>query len=716
MDAVVAYNDRDNPPEGATEDEKIVQEAKERFTRCQDWESGFRNLYIIDTKFRLGDSDNGWQWPDDLRRDREVNKRPSLTINKVGPLCALITNDMRQNMPTVSFKPTGEKSTFEAAQAMEGIYRHIAYRSNANSLFGDAGESAVEGGIGWVRVLTDYEDDDSFNQELLFGPVRDHLAVYLDPDIKMKDGSDAKFGFVFDDVPRKEFERQHPKVEVSASTGLGEADDWVRDDNVRVAEYYRIRETSDELIYLVDEQGKEAKFKRSDITPELSKLLEAAIARGNDFKSRKVKKLQLEWYKIAGSEIIDRRKLKGKYIPLVRVVGLERVIEGKLERKGHVRTLKDPQRIYNYNSSAQVEFGALATKTPWIVATDAISGNEVAWNNANRNNAAYLTFRHKDEDGDAIPPPQRAEPPGTSPAFIEGMRIAATELEMASGQTAPQQANPLLERTPQAINAREKKGEVVTGHFQENLALAVRHAGRIILDLIPYYYDTERVIKILGKDGTQSDVLIKPDANTAYEEQREADEVKAVLNPNVGKYEVESESGPDYATQRQEAWDAFVQIVTKAPDLMNEIGDLMFQSADFPLADKISERFMRKIKQTMPWLLDDNAVNPAITALKKELDDKTSMVSELMMKLAENRLSLKGKDEMRDIDAYEAQSKRLTAETNAIVDLKSIDDLPGLKGLIQKTLSEMIGDNLNKVEQANEPLLMGGELEAGVGQ
>ena len=665
----MSYNDRNDPPEGATEDEKIIVEAKDRFTRCVNWESGFRNLYVIDTKFRLGDSDNGWQWPDDLRRDREVNKRPSLTINKVGPLCALITNDMRQNMPNVSYKPTGEKSTFEAAVAMEGIYRHIAYRSNADSLFGDAAESMVEGGIGWVRVVTEYEDDESFNQEILFAPVRDHLSVYMDPDIKMKDGSDAKFGFVFDDVPEKEFKRQNPGVDVSASSGLGE-DDWVRDGNVRVAEYYRIIEKSDELIYLVDRNGKDAKFKLSDLDGNevLKAELEAAKARGNDFKSRKVKRLELEWYKIGGSKIIGRRKLKGRYIPLVRVVGLERVVEGKLERKGHVRTLKDPQRIYNYNSSAQVEFGALATKTPWIVATDAVAGNEVAWNNANRNNAAYLTFKHKDEDGDAIPAPQRAEPPGASPAFMEGMKIAATELEMASGQTAPQQANPMLERTPQAIAAREHKGEVVTGHFQANLALAIRHAGRIILDLIPHYYDTERVVKILGKDGTQSDVLIKPDAQTAYEEQKNMDEVKAVLNPNVGKYEVQSDSGANYATQRQETWDAFVQIASKNGDFMNEFGDLMFQAADFEMADKISERFMRKIKQTMPYLLDDNAVNPAVAQLQTEVQEKTEMVQELIQKVAELRLSLKGKDEKRDIDALNADTNRMKVLIEAIME------------------------------------------------
>jgi hypothetical protein len=432
-------------------------------------------------------------------------------------------------------------------------------------------------------------------------------------------------------------------------------------------------------------------------------LLEAAKARGNDFKSRKVKRLQLEWYKIGGSKIIDRRKLKGKYVPLIRVVGKERVIEGKLERKGHVRTLKDPQRMYNYHSSANVEFGALATKTPWIVATDAVAGNEVAWNNANRNNAAYLTFKHKDEDGDPIPEPKRTDPPISSNASMEGMKIAASELEMASGQTAPQQANPLLERTPQAVNAREKKGEVVTGHFQENLALAVRYGGRIIIDLIPYYLDTERVVKILGKDGTQSDVKIKPDASTAYEEQRDGDEVTAIFNPNVGKYEVQSETGPSYATQREQAWDAFVQIASKNPDFMNEFGDLMFQAADFPMADKLSERFMRKIKQTMPWLLDDNAQNPAIAQIQQELQDKTQMVAELVQKLAEMKLSLKGKDEKRDVDAFRAETERMKVQIEALLE-KVLS--PAENARMQHDITLRAHDHVySMIEQANQGVI-----------
>lgn len=692
--------------EGMSPDEKIVQEAKDRFKKCMDWESDFRRLFLADVKFVNGDSDNGWQWPDDLRKDREKNKRPALTINKTAQYCALITNNARQNKPSVNIKPMGQESSYQAAQILEGLIRHIEYISSAQNIYDEATENQVEGGIGFWRIITKYCDDDSFDQEVLIAPVRDALSVILDCDIKQKDASDARYGFVFDDIPIKEFERQYPGIDIQevsgAGTGLNESDDWVREDNIRVAEYYRILEKKDELIHMEDENGIVAEFKRSEIPAKYQKRFEEL---GENVKTREITNKQLEWYKIAGAKIIDRRKLKGKYIPIIRVVGKERVIEGKLERKGHVRALKDPQRMYNYNSSGQVEYGAMGTKTQWMVATDAISGNEVAWNNMNRDNAAYVTFKHMDEDGNPIPPPQRIEPPGTVPAFLDGMKIAAAEMELASGQQSQQQQNPAVERTPRAIDARERHGETATYHFIDNLAIAIRQTGRVILDLIPHIYDTERTIQILGRDGTQTNVRVQPDAKQAYEAQQERDDVTNVLfNPAVGKYEVESDVGPAYASQRQEAWNAFVQITTGNPELINEIGDLMFQSADFPLADKIAERIKRKIRATAPWLLDDQP-GPVISDMQKQIADGSQKIAELLQQLAENKLKLKGKEEARDVQVYEAISKRITAASNSIVDLKAIGDTQGIEALLNQIIAEAMGFDLRDVIEANKPSL-----------
>jgi hypothetical protein len=505
-------------------------------------------------------------------------------------------------------------------------------------------------------------------------------------------------------MPPKEFERQYPEIDLqevaNTGTGLSETDDWYRDDNIRVAEYYRILEKKDELIHMEDEQGQVAEFKRSSIPEKYRKKFEDA---GENIKTREIFNKNLEWYKIAGSKIIDRRKLKGKYIPLIRVVGIERVIEGRLERKGHVRALKDPQRMYNYNTSGQVEYGAMGTKTQWIVATDAVAGNETAWNNMNRDNAAYVTWKHKDEDGVEIPPPQRIEPPGTVPAFLDGMKIAAAEMELASGQQSQQQQNPAVERTPAAIDARERHGETATYHFIDNLAIAIRQTGRVIIDLIPHIYDTERVIQILGEDGSQTRVTVQPDSKKAYEVQEEHDDVTKVLfNPKVGKYEVESDVGPAYASQRQEAWNAFVQITTGSPELINEIGDLMFQSADFPLADKIAERIKRKIRAVTPWLLDDQP-GPVIAQLNKQIQSQAQQVSELLQKLAEKQIALKGKDEKRDIEASRAETDRLNTVGKVIKDFHEVGLAHReLDQQADQTLHDMHMDHIDQIQEDNQ--------------
>src|ERR1043165_1222151 len=265
--AVMALRDNRDPadrrpvddPTGDPCDEPILREAKKRFKRVSQYESAFRQLYIEDVKFANGDSDNGWQWPNDLKQRRDTNKRPALTINKTQTHVRLVTNDARKNKPSIKGRPGGEKVSYDAAQIWMGMFRHIEYISAAQSIYDNATDSQVEGGIGYWRVTTHYGDDEAFDQEMRIAPVQDHLGVYIDPNIKQKDGSDAKYAFIFEDVPRDEFEEEYPDTELPVKgqrgTGLDEDETWVSDDSVRVAEYYRIVETEDELIYVKSPEG-----------------------------------------------------------------------------------------------------------------------------------------------------------------------------------------------------------------------------------------------------------------------------------------------------------------------------------------------------------------------------------------------------------------------------------------------------------------------------
>ena len=704
---------RDEEAPTLSDDDRIVQEAQDRFKRCQDWESDFQTLYKDDVKFANGDSDNGWQWPRDLKKEREKNKRPALTINKTAGYVNLIVNDARQNKPSVSIKPTGDETSFKAAQIYEGLIRHIEYVSKAQTIYDESMLSAVEGGIGWWRVMSEYESDDSFDQDIKIKPVRNQLSVYLDPDIEQIDGSDAMFGFVFNDIPRDEAMRQYPEVDFvvgPVSNSLSGPDTWVKPDNVRIAEYYRINLTKDKLIYMEDEDKIGATFLRSEVPAKFRKQIDEAEKNGQEVKKRDINRRELQWFKIVGDTIIKRRVLKFKYIPLVRTVGIERIIDGKLVRRGHVRNLKDPQRMYNYNTSAQVEYGATGTKSPWVGPKKAFEGNEDSWNRANVQNAAYLTYNHWDpETEQQIPKPERMDPPGLAPAFIDGMKIADHEMDMASGQYQAQRGEPSNEKSGKAIAERQRQGDTANYHFIDHQAIAVRYTGMIILDMVPHIYDTERVLQIRGKDGKQSKIHIKPDQQTAIEQEKmkvaaqdsqdEAQTVDIMFNPKIGKYMVEADIGPAYSTQRQEAWNAFVQIVTGAPQLIDEIGDLMFYSADFPLADKIAERLMRKIKTEKPYLFDDQAPTPAMQQLQEQIKESSTQVAELMQQLAESRLKLVGKEQKRDIEAFRAESDRGAKLGNMVSDLEETGDVPELKILIKQTLAQMLGLDITKTVQ-----------------
>jgi hypothetical protein len=698
-------------------DAAILDEARSRFKRASDWESEFRKLYVEDVKFANADTDNGWQWPDHVKRDRDLNNRPSLTINKVKPIVVSLANEARQNRPQAGVKPVGDRVSFAAAQVWEGLLRHVDYTSNAGSVYVAAKECQLEGGIGYWRVAHDYVDETSFDQEIRISPL-DPMGVYLDCDIQPgSTGVDSMWGFVFEEWDREEFKRQFPGVDLpppSKSTTLDERESWVRSDAVRVAEYYRILLRQDTLLYIEDSTGRIWTGFKSLVPAEWRDQLPLYKAGkiGSMYRDREVKTRNLQWYKISGAVITERRiDLKGKYIPIVRLPGRERKIEGRLYRAGLVRALKDAQRMYNYNTSGEVEVVALQTKTPWVTPAAAIEGNETAWNNANRDNAAYLPYRHVDEDGNPIPPPTRPEPPTPAQGFLEGLRIAAAELEMASGVAQAQQQQPTIERTPRALQMRERMGNLVNYDFTDSELQAVRHTAIICIDLAPHIYDTRRVVQTMAKDRTISEISIDPDAPDAHarqEPQGPGDPVKILFNPKIGKYAVEADVGPAFQTQRQETWNAFVEILSSAPELMNVFGDLGFLAADFPMADEIAERIRRNIENTAPWLVKDGQVGPVVQKLQADLTNSQQQVAELLEKLTEARIKTKSRAELRDIEVEDAMTRRLAAEGNVVTDFAKLgDSIPELKLLIRKTLADMLGMGLRDVESALGPELAG---------
>jgi hypothetical protein len=639
-----------------TGDDKIIAEAQRRFNQCENWESRARKLFNEDIKFANADSDNGYQWPNEIRRNRDVDERPCLTINKTRQHNLQIINDAKQNKPRAAVRPVGNGATYEAAQVYEGIFRHIEYISNASVAYDTATSFQVQGGIGYWRIVTDYLGNDNFDQEVFIRRIKDPLSVYIDPDINEVDGSDARFGFIFDDMPLDEFRSAYPEYrEMGGDTALGNSSGWIDKDHIRIAEYYRRQEDKDHLISFTDPRtGQAALLRRKDIPDEIIN----AVIDLPSTKIRETKTWKVEWYLIVGDKIAEKRDWAGMYIPIVRIIGEETIIDGLLDRKGHTRALRDPQRIYNYWSSSAVEHVALQSKTPFIADARAIENLETYWETANTVNHSVLPYNGTGDDGEQIQMPQRAQPPVMAAAYIEGMKIAQQEMSMVSGQYDASFGQKSNEQSGIAIQERQRKGENANYHFIDNLAIGIRFTGKILIDLIPKIYDTPRILRIIGEDGEESHVQLDPQAQAAYQKKKAEtqQEVEAIFNPNVGRYDVEADIGPAYATRRQEAFNAITQVLSANPGLTDIIGDILFKAADFPMANEISERLERMV----PPQAKGEGIPPAVMELQQQLQNTQKLMADMAQELGEERLRLKAKDAQKEIDVYDAVTKRMS--------------------------------------------------------
>lgn len=658
--------DTDDAPAPRTNDEKILEEARERFLRCREWQSEADAASLDDDKFANADPRNGWQWPDKMYASRNDEQRPTLTINKVRVHNNMIINEALKNKSSIKIRPTGGQASYEGSQAMQAIIRRIEYISKADSIYETAIRHQVDSGIGYVLIDTDFVNERSFDQEIYLRRCRDPRGVYLDPDIMQSDGSDAKFGFVFEPKSKKAFNRKYPKFKDSVGETTLDNMNWLRSDQIMQAMYHRRNDEKDKLLSYISDDGKRVDKLASEIKDdagrELFDMIVEQIKNGEiEGRMRNVVNQKVEWFLIVGNNIVERGDWAGRYVPICRCVGVETVIEGKYDRKGHTRQMIDAQRMLNYNASGSVEFGALQNKVPYIGPADAFEGQE-QWKDANRKNYAFLQYRHIDEEGNPIPAPQRQEPPQTAPVYMQGMQDAERQMMAISGQFQAQlgEDDKQSASSGKAINERQRQGDTATYHFVEHQSDMLRFVGVQLLDLIPKIYDTERELHVLGDDGTKRWLKIAPDQEEALVELKEEKDEAAIIafNPAIGEYDCMSDTGPNYATQRQEAWNAVSIILQQNMQLAGTIGDLLFKFGDFPGADEIMDRLKKEIKAQKPYLFDDQN-DPQVANLKQQTQKLTALNAELMQKLGLRELALKGRDERRDIEANRAQTDRM---------------------------------------------------------
>lgn len=616
---------RDQIKEAET-DEEVYAECLERFRIAEEVEAQNRLLAIEDLEFA-----DGQQWPDDIYNMRKVQRRPTLTLNHTATLVRRVINNMREQRPRIKTHPVSN-ATIDDARVANGLIRHVETLSKASVAYDTAGESAVRIGWGYFRIVGEYVDEKSFEQELKIKPVRNALTGYIDPSSTLPDGSDMDW-FIFSEKMKKtEFHRQYPDVELNSFThsGPGDGREWESKEEIRLAEYYRVKKTTDTLHQLSNFKTVFAsKYSKDD--KERDRVAGVSIV-----KSRPTQRRQIQWFRINGTKVIEKRDLPGHWIPVIRVEGNVLDLNGDVRRKGMVRDMKDPARMVNYWETAKAEKLALSSKAPWVMVEGQADGHP-EWDDANQKPYSVLKYKLLTGlDGQpipGIPPPQRQQAVEVEAGFAEAAQSSAKALLMIAGMPhEPGQDTPGTVVSGVALRKRQAISDISHFQYYDNQTMAIAHAGTILLDLFPYYYaEPGRMQRIIGDDGV-------PQMMQINQPQPEAEGITAIKNDmTVGRYDVVMDTGPGYETKRQEGAEAMIDLLkTPLAEPIVKVGaDLIVRDMDFPGANDLADRLAPSNPQGMEKIMANlpQQAQGIVKSLMAQSQQKDQMIQHLQLEL-----------------------------------------------------------------------------------
>lgn len=565
------------------EKQKILTEARKRYDRAMERERPNIVAAYEDLEFLAGGTA---QWDATALKQRQSEGRPWLTVNQLPQFVHQVTGDIRQMKPGIKVVAVDDDADPKLADLRGGMIRYIENRSDASGIYFQAADSQVAAGIGHWRVLTEYADDTTFDQELRIASVDDGVSVLWDPDAKRLTKEDALFCFVPVDYTADTFKANWPDANTA---GLDEEKqwtnypDWVTDDHVRVAEYWVKKPQKIKLALTAD--GRTINLNDEPDALDILAKMGGEPPRIEERDSYKVCR-----YLITATDILEGpEEWAGRFIPIVPVIGEEVRIGRKLVRKGIVRDAKDPQRMYNYFRAAQTEVVAMQPKAPFMVTELNVAKYQSLWDTANTANNPFLVFTPDQANGGAAP--QRIQPAVSSQGIDEGVAQANEDLRRVIGIYDASLGAKSNETSGKAIMARQREGDTGTYLYIDNFTRAVRHTGKILIDLIPHVYDTQRTIRIMGDDGKIDLMKINQEINDAGQPILDEQGQPAVLNDlSAGSYDVIAEMGPSYATKREEAREGMTALLQAVPEIAPTVMDAYVMAQDWPEKEKLARR------------------------------------------------------------------------------------------------------------------------------
>lgn len=656
----------------ATKDDELHRTAFSRFERVETKERNQRRLAIEDLKF--AQTEDG-QWDEAAIEKR--SGRPRYTINRVAGAIDQLIGDQRQNRTSIKIRPVAGGATEDVAETLTGLIRNIETQSKAENAYDCAFDEVVNGGYGGWRVVTDFNDDDAFEQDIRIKPLMGATtSLWFDDAAKEYDKRDAMWAFVTVDMSIDEHKERFPN---SAMVGWSQEQFnsngcslWKSENTVKVAEYWRKMPFTKEIAKLSDGRV-------IDLDEDGAALNELAAQGIEVLQKRKVQSHKVEMVLMDGGGVLDKPKQwAGKYIPLIPVYGRQCFIEGREYTRGLVRFAKDANRIYNYATSAAIETAALTPKDPIWITPKQTENFLPQLRNFNTQNSPFMMYN---PDPNAPGIPGRGGAPAVQGAFLQQIQQASMDLYHVTNMQPPSLgANPEL-KSGKAIQAQEKLGDRGSFIFSDNLAKSIEYTAEILVDLMPRIYDTPRQARIMARDGETELVEIN---QTVFDKETRKDII--VNDLSLGKYDVVAETGPAFSTQRQESAEQIISLISQSPLFEGIAMDLV--AKDLPILE--SKELTKRVRKLY---IQQGTIEPTEEEIKELGLDQPQQPDKQQEAITTN-IEMQTEELMGKIEERDAKTLQITIDTQNST-IKAYKDLMDAYKVQRETGIPLTSDDRN---------------------
>ena len=620
------------------DDQKILQKLKMFLEDCVSTYSIQYSEMREDLRFK-----SGYQW--DTSASRERRNRPKLTYNLAEKYIDKTVNNIRKNPFSISVS----LDESEDQEFLQDLVRGIENACNANESYEQAFENAVTCGRGWIHLVV---DDTAGQAEIKIEKILMPDTVYISTLSKSTDGSDADEGIIVRYISERTATQRHGEDAGRQNNSQFEAlyKGWtVPENTVPEILYYERNHIRKRIVEINGERfenptDEEIGFQLSDF--QLSENPGA-------FSESEVVETYVMCYKVVGCVVVDEMKIPIDFIPIVPNYGVvEYRGDNTIGYKGKIKKIKDPQRVYNWEVSTEIEALASAPRAQWMMAEGQDEGYEKMWQGSNVNKEAVLRYRPVSFGGATLSPPQRIDNMAQIGHIIEARR--QTQADIASIMGMPDAmfgAETGVERSGKAVLLRRQEAETNDAHYLDNHKETVKQAGRIILQLIDWIYDSGRKLRLKDADGNM------------YTEERD------VSDMNLREAEVSVFAGPSYETTKMESADKLMELARIFPEPMAQTLDKLVGTLEMPGAAEIAQR----VAQALGVATEEGQLTPEAQRIIDEAT-KTQQELQILVDTQENwiqQLQTKIIDDEKDrqvkiaIEEIKARTDIAVAEINA---------------------------------------------------